>query len=280
MLRTLQVVGITLLLAMSGVTPAPAQLPFWDPFPGKPDPWASGTIDNGAFEARYGIRVEEHAAPGPRAFPGFVVEMLHANYVALREACLSGELRLARADCEPSFREMHDLAATERRPALQKRNCSPGRPCPPPRPSGGFYCRWWFATTQVGGTPATRVAIIDRSLPVGDQVIADPFYGCPLYVANRAADVLPPVPPPPPPVTPPPAPIPTPAPAAPLPADRRAEDLALVIRILRTVFDCTPLSRLLTPSAHDVIYRPGLPSTGRIDIKVIPDDSATPGASS
>lgn len=163
------------LLALFAFSPLWAQplMPGVDfnPFPGKPDPWAGGTFSQEAFIQRYGYASNEW-----NKMPGMIAEFFFVNEVALRNACQAGALGDPRVfDCDPKLIEQQDLAATVKRPT-KNGGIQTGE---------NFYCKWWFAPTFEGGTPDRAIQVSRKDKPLGPfSEASNPFWSCPVYYVN------------------------------------------------------------------------------------------------
>ncbi|HEX7182969.1 MAG TPA: hypothetical protein VF756_14095 [Thermoanaerobaculia bacterium] len=188
MLKRAALVSVLTFLTVSAAWAQPTQHGVgFDPFPGKPDPFATQPFDQSLFYERYGYYSYQW-----ERMPGMIAEMFFVNEIALRNACRAGALGDPLVwDCQPTLREQQDLAATERRPARNGNILT----------AENFYCVWWFAYVYEGGTPQRAITVSRTDKPLGPfREASNPFWSCPVYYNNVAA------PPPPPPPPPPPAP--------------------------------------------------------------------------
>jgi hypothetical protein len=174
MKRAFLVVVLTL-LTVSATWAQPTQPGVgFDPFPGKPDPFATQPFDQNLFYERYGYYSYQW-----ERMPGMIAETFYVNEIALRNACQAGALGDPLVyNCQPLLREQQDLVATERRPNHNGNIITPEN----------FYCKWWFAYVFEGGTPERAIQVSRPDKPLGPfREPSNPFYSCPVYYNNVSA---------------------------------------------------------------------------------------------
>lgn len=182
MLKRAALVAVLALVMVTAVRAQPTQPGVgFDPFPGKPDPFATQPFDQNLFYERYGYYSYQW-----ERMPGMIAEMFYVNDIALRNACLAGALGDPLVyNCQPILREQQDLAATERRPTRNGNILT----------AENFYCKWWFAYVFEGGTPERAIQVSRPDKPLGPfREASNPFWSCPVYYNNVAAPPPPPEP--------------------------------------------------------------------------------------
>ncbi|HEX5760800.1 MAG TPA: hypothetical protein VF121_16545 [Thermoanaerobaculia bacterium] len=175
MSRSLALLAV-LLLGLAGPAAAQKVGAGYNPFPGEPDPWATGVFDPDAFVDRYNYSADQWWK-----MPGMIAELYYVNAIALRNACLAGALAdPGTYNCQPTPVEQQDLTATVHRPAKQD--------FPEPVP-GNFYCRWWFAYVFEGGQASNPIHVSRSDRPAGAFTEAtNPFWSCPVHYFNLPAE--------------------------------------------------------------------------------------------
>lgn len=175
--------GVLFLFLMSGAAAA-AKTPGvgLDYFPGKPDPYATGTFDRNAFIARYGEGPEMQ-----QYWPGMVAELFFINDLVLHNACVAGALGDPNVyDCVPKTVEELDLAKSVRRPYYI--DGIPGENIL--YQPDNFYCKWWINQgIEPGNRPENPIQVSDPSRPAG-LFHTPPATGwaCPVYQLNVLPD--------------------------------------------------------------------------------------------
>lgn len=177
MIKRAVLVSVFALLTVSAAGAQPLQPGVgFDPFPGKPDPFATQPFDQNLFFERYGYYSYQW-----ERMPGMIAEMFYVNETALRNACQAGALGDPLVyNCNPILREQQDLAATERRPTRNGNILT----------AENFYCKWWFAYVFEGGTPARAIEVSRTDKPLGIyREASNPFWSCPVYYNNVPAPI-------------------------------------------------------------------------------------------